>query len=251
MTNSLIGLKKSPNALIVVAATGLLFVGAVIFGQHMVPDTMWQDDPSSAVTSVWSNLGGLYFGILLPILVASCAALVMAPEHQRGNVQWLRSQPRGASLLLREKVAALGLISVILGAIHIVVILTFGFWQGYSSIPQFGNLVVYAAATAFGVFAVGSFYMWVSTFLRGTASTISAGIALTVTSMALAVFEQVAVSSSTTIESMLPTTQLISTALVREAGTSMPVMVLLKVLIALVWSGVFILLTRKRLVSAS
>lgn len=250
MTNSLIGLKKSPSALIVVAATGLLFVGAVIFGQRMIPDTMWQDDPSYAVTSVWSNLGGLYFGILLPILVASCAALVMAPEHQRGNVQWLRSQPRGASLLLREKVAALGLISVILAAIHIVVILTFGFWQGYSSIPQFGNLVVYAAATAFGVFAVGSFYMWVSTFLRGTASTISAGIALTVTSMALAVFEQVAVSS-TTIESMLPTTQLISTALVREAGTSTPVMVLLKVLIALVWSGVFILLTRRRLVSAS
>lgn len=250
MTNSLIGLKKSPSALIVVAATGLLFVGAVIFGQRMIPDTMWQDDPSYAVTSVWSNLGGLYFGILLPILVASCAALVMAPEHQRGNVQWLRSQPRGASLLLEEKVAALGLISVILAAIHIVVILTFGFWQGYSSIPQFGNLVVYAAATAFGVFAVGSFYMWVSTFLRGTASTISAGIALTVTSMALAVFEQVAVSS-TTIESMLPTTQLISTALVREAGTSTPVMVLLKVLIALVWSGVFILLTRRRLVSAS
>ena len=250
MTNSLIGVKKSPSALAVVAATGLLFVGAVIFGQHMVPDTMWQDDPSSAVTSVWSNLGGLYFGILLPILVASCAALVMAPEHQRGNVQWLRSQPRGASLLLREKVAALGLISAILAAIHIVVILTFGFWQGHSSIPQFGNLVVYAGTTAFGVFAVGTFYMWVSTFLRGTASTISAGIALTVTSMALAVFEQVAVSS-TTIETLLPTTQLISTAMVREAGTSTPIMVLLKVLTALVWSGVFILLTRKRFANAS
>nr|VDG61874.1 Uncharacterized protein conserved in bacteria [Streptococcus thermophilus] len=250
MTKSLIGLKKSPSTFIVVAATGLLFAGAVIFGHQMVPDPMWQDDPSHAVTSAWSNLGGLYFGILLPILVASCAALVMAPEHQRGNVQWLRSQPHGASLLLREKVAALGLISVILGAIHVLVTLTFGFWQGYSSVPQFSNLVVYAATTVFGVFAVGTFYMWVSTFLRGTASTISVGIALTVTSMALTVFEQVAFSS-TTIETVLPTTQLISTALVREAGTSTPIMVLLKVLIALGWSGVFILLTRRRLASAS
>ena len=249
MSNSITRMKKTPSAFAVAAVTVFLFAGAVFFGEQMVAENMWQEDPASALTSVWSNLGGLYFGILLPILVASCAALLMAPEHQRGNIQWLLSQPRGTSSLLREKTMALATVSIIIASLQVLIVLGFGLWKDYSSIPQFGNLTLYAATTAFGVFAVGSLYLWISTFMRGTAGTISVGIALTVTSMALAVVQQVAFSS-TTIETLLPTTQIISTALVREAGTSTLMFVLLKASIALVWSGVFILLTRKRLASA-
>lgn len=249
MNNSMIGLKKSPSAFIVVAVTCLLFGGSFVFGEQMVAETMWHDDPASVLTAVWGNLGGLYFGILLPILVASCTALLMAPEHQRGNIQWLQSQPHGTSHLLTEKIAVLALIGALIALLQVLVVALLGLWNGHNSLPHFGDLLLYGAMTGFGVFAVGSFYMWISTFTKATASTISAGLALTVTSMAVTVIQQVT-SSSTSIETLLPTTQIISTAFVREAGATPMMHVMVKVLIALAWSGVFLLLTRQRLAGA-
>ena len=99
--------RKSPATILIALAVVLLFLLAFWFGIAMVPEEKWGQDSNSAIGFAWANMGGLYFGILSPILVAAMSATLMGPEQKRGNINWIKSQPKGRKKLLIEKISIL------------------------------------------------------------------------------------------------------------------------------------------------
>lgn len=240
-------LVKAPSAFVVSGAVVLLFAGALLFGVVMAGGEIWEINPSSAFPTIWNNLGGLYFGILLPILIASIVAALMQPEYQRKNIRWINSQPGGSSYVLREKIQLLVLTCGFIAIMQTLIVIAYGVFSGHSAADGFVQAILSALISGVGMFAVGSFYLWVSTFTRSVASTVSIAIGLTVASMAITVVADL-MFRSTLVESILPTTQIISTSFARnlEAEKMIQSGVLISI-VAIAWAGVFLALSKRRL----
>ncbi|AKE40149.1 ABC transporter permease [Corynebacterium camporealensis] len=240
-------LKKAPSTVAVSGAVVAIFVGALFYGSAMAGAEIWSTDPQSAYATVWNNLGGLYFGVILPILVAGIVGTLMQPEFQRANIQWIGSQPGGTSFVFREKLRLLLIVCGFIAIMQAFIVIAYGVFTGRTTEYGFMSAVGAALLSGVGMLAVGAFYLWISTYTRSIASTVSIAIALTVASMAAAVATHFAFNS-TIVEMLLPTTQVISTSFTRNLGAENMGLAMLTVLpSALCWSGMFLTLFKRRL----
>lgn len=244
-----LGLKKSPGLLVLTIVTIPLFVGGLFFAMMPVDSSAWQGDLSSALSTTRSGFT-LYFGIVLPLVIAGASAVMMNPEFQRGNAQWLMSHPKGISFIMREKLIVLVLFCAVNTLTQGVVVVTFGGFRGAWATPEFTHILVGAVASGVGMLAVGSLYVFVSTFARTMAGTVSIAIGLTIMTMVLVVIEAYATGGTSYLETILPTSQIISTTGYRSADLKTGRSVL-SLVIALTWMVSLWALAKKRLESRS
>lgn len=246
MSTKLAAFSKSPGSIGVVIAIGVCFVLALVFGAQMVAAETWSTDLAQALGFSWANMGGLYFGLLAPILVAGLVATMVAPEKQRGNLQWMRSQPRGISILLREKLVAIIVSCTVICLVQVAGVLGFGAMTDTIGEPLLATLLTYAVLTGLGLSSVTCFYLWVSTYTDSLASTVAIAMGLTIVTMGVSILNQL-VAGSNTIERFLPTSQIVSTSFARSPGQTDPMVLLIAGVVALAWAGVFLALSVRRL----
>lgn len=238
--------RKAPGAVVVSLSVLIFFAASIWFGSAMVDDELWNSDSRTALGYSWANMGGLYFGLLAPILIAAVAAILVNPEKQRGNLNWIRSQPRGVRYLMREKVIAVSVLCLGIAVLQLLVVVTFGAVTGTLGDSMMGLLALYTVLTGVGMFSVASFYLWISTYTDSLASTLGVAVGLTVATMGLSIVNQL-VSGANSIERVLPTAQIVSTSFARSPGEEGVGTIALATVLSLAWAAVFLFLTSRRL----
>jgi len=238
--------RKSPATILIALAVVLLFLLAFWFGIAMVPEEKWGQDSNSAIGFAWANMGGLYFGILSPILVAAISATLMGPEQKRGNINWIKSQPNGRKKLLIEKISILFSLALAMGVLQFLITLIYKYMSGYPEEPLSKLLPVYSLWTILGILAVGCFYLWLSTYIDNFAGVLGAAVGLTIATMGISIANQL-LAGTNGVEKFLPTSQFIATSFARSPGESSAEAFFLSGVIALLWMFLFVFLTCRKL----
>lgn len=158
----------------------------------------------------------------------------------------MRSQPRGISILIREKLAAIVVSCTAICVLQVAGVVGFGAMTGTFGEPLLTALLSYAVLTGLGMFSVACFYLWVSTYTDSLASTVAIAMRLTIATMGVSILNQL-VAGSNTIERFLPTSQIVFTSLARSPGQTDPMVLILAGVIALAWAGIFLALSVRRL----
>lgn len=247
MINKSLAVSKSPAVTFMLIVIVALFAGALAYGETAIAMGEAIPDRNERVTSTWSVLSGLYFGLVLPIVVGSIVALLMGPEFQRHNARWLLSQPGGVRYLMKEKLRVLAMVSATVTGIHLAFVAGFGILRGYVGVAVFPELLLGCLTATAGVFSVGCLYMLVSTLTKNVAGTVSVAVTLSVASLAAAIVGTIA-TQSTAIELVLPTAQIIATSGSRYIGEEgLPASLPLALAMSLLFAVMSIALTTWRL----